>query len=729
MSPTPEQIARAQAEAEIEIEMEDEAQARGPSREEELTYLNPPMGPYPAPPADAGEIRPMSLTEGHPLISDMVRGTGSGLGGLAGAALASPTVVGTLAGAGAGGAAGQVVADSLLQGIDALYDQYRGYDSAPLHNPASVSNLAEGAVSGVINKGTDVALKPVMGAIGQAASTGMQDVADRVGNNPIGRAVSSISSGIRNTITDAGTGLENLATQGRARMFGARTRTAWEGKDPASQFFEEGGKSLKQTVEAKTRIIENDPEFKPIHMTQGGLEDWMQGRVAQLELAKKGEIAAVDSQLAAQGGNITTEGLEQKLAQRLHADARATFTDSNIGNAPDVVLNDIMVELGNGPVTLEALDRAKSKLYGQINFRDPNANAKNRAYLTGARALKDSINEIYEGVMGKSVTQGGQTIYGVKGGSNLLTDTLEKEAAYIEMMKLAERQAAQGNATGSPLVQSGLRSAIGAASLGSLASLAGAPVGAGVATGLALNSTLGRGITNSGVSALGRGLQAAPGIFADAASSGADMIGSGMMAAGRQGLAEQAINPQANIEDLSAILDPAQQQFIPNPRNVVAIKSDPNSAMNVGFLAQDMGLIGSPEELMSMPDEVAQKVVGAVAAANPQAFESNPDRVNVVDDKFQDPMGRDQVIMSSLDLEPRERAMRVGGALKNRYVPPIAPMTPMQAPIPALPATLSNLTENLSSVFQQQAGPAQDYSYDQSNGISNLERLTNGSEQ
>jgi hypothetical protein len=707
---------RLRALAELELEAESQ---RGPSREEELAYLAEQSKPTPIDPAIVareGEIRPMSLTEEYPLLSDVVRGTGAGLGGLAGAALTSPTVVGTLAGAGAGGAAGQVIADSVLQGVDALYDQYRGYESAPLRNPASVSNLAEGAVSGVINKGMDVALKPVLGAAGEAMSRGMTDVGNRIGNTPIA-----------NTISNIGSGLEDLATQGRARMFGARTRTAWEGKDPTSQFFEEGGRSLKQTVEAKTRIIESDPEFKPIFLSQGGVEDWMQGRVAQLEAAKKAEIAAVDSELAAQSGNITTEGLAQKLAQRLNADARATFTDSNIGNAPSVVLNDILTELGDGPVTLEALDRAKSKLYRQINFRDPNANAKNRAYLTGARALKDSINEIYEGVMGRSVTQNGQTVYGVKGGSNLLTDILEKESAYIEMMKLAEKQAAQGNATGSPLVQSGLRSAIGAASLGSLASVVGAPVGAGVATGLALNSTLGRGITNSAVSALGGAIKSSPDILLNASRTGADILGSGMMAAGRQGLAEQAINPQASVQDLSAILDPNQQQFIPNPRNLVAIKSDPNSAMNVGFLAQDMGLLQSPEELMSMPDDIAQKVVGAVAAANPRAFESNPDMANVIDDKYQDPMSRDRVVMSSMDLEPRERAMRIGASFTNKYVPPTAPMTPMQPPMPALPATLSQLSENLEPLFLEQSRPAQDYSYDQSNLV-NLEKLTNGSQ-
>lgn len=700
-----------------ELELENESQARGPSREEELAFLQQQSAPRPIDLnviAAEGEIRPMSLTEEYPLVSDMVRGTAAGVGGLIGATVTSPTVVGTLAGAGTGGALGQVGANTLLQGIDWLADKYRGYESAPLYNPVNVNDLAEGAVSGIVNKGMDVALKPVMSAVGKVANTGMEDVGSRVGNTPIRDAFSSI-----------GSGLEDLATQGRARMFGARTRTAWEGKDPTSQFFEEAGKSLKQTVEAKTRIIENDPEFKPIFLSQGGIEDWMQGRVAQLEAAKKAEIAAVDSQLASEGSKITTDGLAQKLAQKLHADARSTFTDSNIGNAPDVVLNDILVEFGDGPVTLEALDRAKSKLYRQIDFRDPNANAKNRAYLTGARALKDSINEIYEGVMGKSVTQNGQTVYGVKGGSNLLTDTLEKEAAYIEMMKLAEKQAAQGNATGSPFLQQGLRSLAGAGSLGAITTMAGAGAAPGVAAGLALNSTLGRGITNTATSIVGRGVKEVPDILLNASRGAADLVGVGMLKAGQQGLAESVVNPQASEADLALLLGGSSPAFVPAPRNVVALKSDPNNLMNVGLAAKKMGLLADPQELIVAPPEVAQKVIGAVAAANPQMFESNPDMANVIDDKFQDPMSRDRVVMSSMDLEPRERAMRIGASFANKYVPPTAPMTPMQAPTPALPATLSRLSENVSSVFKPNS-PAQDYSYDKSNGISELERLTNG---
>jgi hypothetical protein len=179
------------------------------------------------------------------------------------------------------------------------------------------------------------------------------------------------------------------------------------------------------------------------------------------------------------------------------------------------------------------------------------------------------------------------------------------------------------------------------------------------------------------------------------------------------------------LRNINALLEINRLGTKPIPRGWALIKGSAPSLAQVENLAIGMGLVGQAGEIASMPDDIAQKVVGAVAAANPQAFESNPDMANVIDDKYQDPMSRDRVVQSSLDLEPRERAMRIGASFTNRYVPPSPPMTPIQPPIPALPATISSLTENLESAFAT-SRPAQDYSYDQSNGISNLERLTNG---
>lgn len=140
--------------------------------------------------------------------------------------------------------------------------------------------------------------------------------------------------------------------------------------------------------------------------------------------------------------------------------------------------------------------------------------------------------------------------------------------------------------------------------------------------------------------------------------------------------------------------------FTPAPRGWAQIKSSAKDIFTVENLALSLGLIGAAGDLNNMPDEMAKKVVGQVASIFPQAFVSTPDKINVIDDQYQDPFGKQVVISGAMQSSPEERAMRIGSTYTNKYVPPQV-QTPIKQPPPALPATLDRLNKNLDSAFAE----------------------------
>lgn len=134
----------------------------------------------------------------------------------------------------------------------------------------------------------------------------------------------------------------------------------------------------------------------------------------------------------------------------------------------------------------------------------------------------------------------------------------------------------------------------------------------------------------------------------------------------------------------------------PMPRSWARIKMDALHLQDIGMFAVAMGLVQQPGELSQLPDAVAQKVVGMIAQQAPQLFEQNPDKINVIDNKFQDGMGKDIVLQDSLDKPPAERAPRIGGTFEGRYVPRNTP-TPTPQPTPQASSVL-DMTQ-LNSAF------------------------------
>lgn len=160
----------------------------------------------------------------------------------------------------------------------------------------------------------------------------------------------------------------------------------------------------------------------------------------------------------------------------------------------------------------------------------------------------------------------------------------------------------------------------------------------------------------------------------------------------------------------------------PAPRGWTQIKSSFNDLNNVGMIAVSLGLVKQPQDLLSLPDDLARRIVGQVAAAAPQAFVPTPDKVNVIDGQFQDPLGKEVVINQSLELASNERAMRIGATFTNKYLPS-TPAAPVLTQKPALPVTMDKLMGAFDDVPQTSAV---DSSYDksQSSNMSQLEKMT-----
>lgn len=200
------------------------------------------------------------------------------------------------------------------------------------------------------------------------------------------------------------------------------------------------------------------------------------------------------------------------------------------------------------------------------------------------------------------------------------------------------------------------------------------------------SSEVGRGLTEvrSGEGSVGTGGQAKGmgGRAYDAATAGAS---------GRKTAANALSREGATIRDLQRLVElNTNGAPKPAPRGWALIKASAKHLGNIGMLGMQLGLLPDPTALLQMPDDQAQKVVGIIAGAFPQAFEPTPDRVNVIDNKFQDPMSKDSVVAQSLDLPAEDRAMRIGASFHNRYVPPRPQEQPQQPP-PALPHVMEQM--------------------------------------
>lgn len=160
-------------------------------------------------------------------------------------------------------------------------------------------------------------------------------------------------------------------------------------------------------------------------------------------------------------------------------------------------------------------------------------------------------------------------------------------------------------------------------------------------------------------------------------------------------------------------------RYTPIPRGWAQIKTSAENFNRVGGLAVQLGLVSDASQLMTMPDDQAQQVLGVIASAAAQEFETTPDNVNVIDGVYMDPMGRDSIVKKALDMNPAERAKVIGASFRNKYVMPVPVNGPTQQQKPLPP--LSALTQSLDVAPQ-----VQDYSFghETDDMISQLEKMT-----
>ena len=158
------------------------------------------------------------------------------------------------------------------------------------------------------------------------------------------------------------------------------------------------------------------------------------------------------------------------------------------------------------------------------------------------------------------------------------------------------------------------------------------------------------------------------------------------------------------IRQLQKLVDFKMNQTKPIPRGWAQIKSSFQDLTNVGQIAMGMGLIGSIDQLTQMPDEQAKQVVGIVAMQAPQVFEPTPDKVDVLDGQYLNPMQKDGLTRQALEKDPATRYEVIGkGTLENKYVPLATSLPEATKPIGQVPG-ISDLNSMLGPILP--AAPA-----------------------
>lgn len=194
----------------------------------------------------------------------------------------------------------------------------------------------------------------------------------------------------------------------------------------------------------------------------------------------------------------------------------------------------------------------------------------------------------------------------------------------------------------------------------------------------------------------------------------------------------QALSREGNaIRDLQTLVDiKSNVGFEPAPRGWAKIKTSAQHLDNIGTLAIQLGLVSSIGQLTQMPDEQAKQIVGMVAQAAPEVFEQTPDKVNVMDQKFINPMDKDFMVAQTLDKSASERAKIIGAAFQDRYVPSSAVSAPVGAiKPPALPVTMDKINRTLQEAMtgsETLSYPGLDLSYNkaQSSLMEQLNKMT-----
>jgi len=133
----------------------------------------------------------------------------------------------------------------------------------------------------------------------------------------------------------------------------------------------------------------------------------------------------------------------------------------------------------------------------------------------------------------------------------------------------------------------------------------------------------------------------------------------------------QGLEREANaIRQLQQLIDFRMNQTKPIPRGWAQIKNSFQDLTNIGNIAMSMGIIGSIAELTQMPDDQAKQVLGAIASTAPGLFEQTPDKVDVFDNQFLNPMQKDGLTRQALEKDPKTRYKVIGqGTTQNKYVP------------------------------------------------------------
>lgn len=481
-----------------------------------VVTLDDIMGPKTPTPAAMPVVTPSAeqIAESHKpgIVSDLIQGGIRGESTLQGAKVGAAALSefgppGVVLGMVGGGMIGNFVGKQISDPVDeAITGKSPSEDSVGDVAVSTGENLVgAGLVKGIF-KLAKPAFEFVSEKIAQKTGDFLQGAMKPL--DPIAKSI----KGIGDTLQDS-------ATMQRARLVGAETRTAFQKR--AVQNLAEATDAIipdkelaQREIESAVKTIESDNFFNGLTVSGGQLERRLLVRKAYLGRELQNEIRSADDY--AQNVLKTNIHLDtDAFSNSVKSWAKEEFFKSDMPTVNNIIKNEFVDELGQGPVTFSKLNDIKQKLYNKINWNptasNPNGavNMENVTRQRIAGMIKDSINDLYTDLVGSTAQVQGAEVIGNVAGVNRLQQLNDLYHGYATVDRVLNAKVGQEKAMS--IFKRSLRTFAGAGTSfmaayaltnnPSIASKAALAVGAA-------DSTLARGMIASGISDTGKAFSA-----------------------------------------------------------------------------------------------------------------------------------------------------------------------------------------------------------------------------